>query len=87
MSKNKILKVMKKIITLNLTILFLTISNSNALDFNEYYELPEKNKIDYSKIKNSKLFIKNQQFSNEFDDIKKHYPISKNSYENPKIIF
>ena len=54
MSKNKILKVMKKIITLNLTILFLTISNSNALDFNEYYELPEKNKIEYSKIKNSK---------------------------------
>ena len=76
---------MKKIITLTLAVLFITTSNLNAQDFNKYYEIYKKNKADYSNIKKSKLFIKNQQNSNEFDDIKQRYSIIKNSNKNSSI--
>jgi hypothetical protein len=76
---------MKKIITLTLAVLFVTMSNLNAQDFNKYYEIYQKNKVDYSNIRKSKLFIKNQQNSNEFDDIKQRYSILKNSNKNSSI--
>ena len=76
---------MKKIITLTLAVLFVTMSNLNAQDFNKYYEIYKEDKADYSNIKKSKLFIKNQQNSNEFDDIKQRYSILKNSNKNSSI--
>jgi len=76
---------MKKILTLTLAVLFVTISNLNAQDFNSYYNIYKSNNNGYSGGKNSQLFLRNQQNSSEFNDIKKSYSISNDSYEGGSI--
>jgi hypothetical protein len=76
---------MKKILTLTLAVLFVTISNLNAQDFNSYYNIYKRNNNSYSGGKNSQLFIKNQQNSSEFDSIKKRYSNSSDSYMGKSI--
>ena len=76
---------MKKILTLTLAVLFVTISNLNAQDFNSYYTIYKSNNNGYSGGKNSQLFLRNQQNSSEFDSIKKRYSNSSDSYMGKSI--